>query len=128
MKELSIEEKAERYNKAIDIARKINNERRAQPFNVMERVFPELKEDENEKIRKWLIALIKSNEYGTISNVGEMPCSKLNVIAWIENQGNQKFTWSEEDEENFKHLMDEIVCLGNSKNSANSLNFFNRLS
>ena len=31
--------------------------------------------------------------------------------------------WSEEDEDNFKHLMDEIVCLGNSRNSANRLHY-----
>lgn len=57
----------------------------------LESTFPELKEhieSEDEKIRKWLIALIKSNEYGSISNVGEMPCPKLNVLAWLEEQGD----------------------------------------
>lgn len=44
MKELSIEEKARRYDEALEIAKKINNEQRAQPFYVMTRVFPELKE------------------------------------------------------------------------------------
>ena len=56
MKELSIEEKAKRYDEAIKLAKEINNEQRAQPFNVMTRVFPELKENEDEKIR---ISLIK---------------------------------------------------------------------
>jgi hypothetical protein len=32
--------------KVIEIAKEINNEQRAQPFNVMTRVFPELKESE----------------------------------------------------------------------------------
>ena len=40
MKELSIEEKAKRYDEAIEIAREINNEQFAQPFNIMTRVFP----------------------------------------------------------------------------------------
>lgn len=47
----SIEEKAKRYDEAIEIAKEINNEQRAQPFNVMARVFPELKESEDEKNR-----------------------------------------------------------------------------
>ena len=34
--------------------------------------------------------------------------------------------WSEEDEDNFKHLLDEIVCLGNNRNSANRL-YYDRL-
>ena len=50
MKELSIEEKAKRYDEAIERAKEINNEQQAQPFDVMTRVFPELKEsDEDEK-------------------------------------------------------------------------------
>lgn len=57
---------------------------------VIEHIFPELKESEDERIRKWLIGVIKSNEYGNISNVGEMPCPKPNVIAWLEKQGEQK--------------------------------------
>ena len=55
----------------------------------IEYLFPELKESEDERIRKWLIGVIKSNEYGNISNVGEMPCSKPNVIAWLEKQGEK---------------------------------------
>lgn len=57
------------------------------PKEVAEFVFPELKESDDERIRKWLIGVIKSNEYGNISNVGEMPCPKPNVIAWLEKQG-----------------------------------------
>lgn len=62
----------------------------------IEHYFPELVESEDEKIRKWLIALIKSNEYGSISNVGKMPCSKLNVLAWLEKQ--RKLAENNEDE------------------------------
>ena len=39
---------------------------------------------------------------------------------------NEMQEWSEEDEDNFKHLLDEIVCLGNNKNSANRL-YYDRL-
>lgn len=37
-----------------------------------------------------------------------------------------KQEWSEEDEDNFKHLMDEIVCLGNNRNSSKRL-YYDRL-
>ena len=43
-----------------------------------------------------------------------------------EMRGEQKPTWSEEDEDNFKHLLDELVCLGNNRNSANRL-YYDRL-
>jgi len=50
----------------------------------------------------------------------------LDMAYWIEKQGEQKPVWGEKDEDNFKHLMDEIVCLGNSRNSANRL-YYDRL-
>jgi hypothetical protein len=50
MKKLSIEEKAKRYDEAIEIAKEINNEQRAQPFNIMTRVFPELAESEVKEV------------------------------------------------------------------------------
>lgn len=76
----------------------------------LELIFPELKKNKNEEIRKWLIGVIKSNEYGSISNVGEMPCSKPDIIAWLEKQGEQKLVeepkqvWSPEDESMFACL------------------------
>lgn len=97
MKELSIEQKAKRYDEAIKVAES-NYETIVQMdndctfakegiVNTFHHIFPELKESNDERIRKWLIALIKSNEYGCISNVGEMPCPKRNVIDWLEKQG-----------------------------------------
>ena len=58
MKELSIEEKAKRYDEAIERAREINNEQRIQPYDIMTRVFPELKESEDERIRKEITEFI----------------------------------------------------------------------
>ena len=69
-------------------------------YKELSEIFPELKESEDERIRKWLVALIKSNEYGSISKVGEMPCPKLKVLSWLEKQGEQKpAEWSEEDKD-----------------------------
>ena len=84
---MTIEEKAQKYDEAkLRMSAAYNSNRCTIGF--MTEIFPELQENEDEKIRKWLIALIKSNEYGSISNVGEMPCPKLNVLAWLEKQGN----------------------------------------
>src|SRR5574344_820821 len=85
MKELSIEEKAKRYDEAISIAREINNEQRVQPYNIMTRVFPELIEPEDERIRKEIIQWLKNSEGQTY------PIDRYNAaIAWLEKQGEQK--------------------------------------
>ncbi len=82
MKELSIGEKAKRYDLAIEKAEKIHNEHKAQPFDVMLKVFPELAESEDEKIRKELIAIFK----------GQIPYTSgeddKRYIAWLEKQDN----------------------------------------
>ena len=81
MKELSVEEKARRYDEAIKIAKEINNEQQAQPFNVMTKVFPEFAEPEDEKIRKAIIKFIKVSkpEWENYSNYSSW-------IAWLEKQ------------------------------------------
>lgn len=66
------------YKEAIEIAREINNEQQAQPFNIMTRVFPELKESEDEKIRKDLINYF---------NGAALEHREEEVLAWLEKQG-----------------------------------------
>ena len=117
MKELSIEQKAKRYDEAIEIAKKINNEQQAQPFNVMTRVFPELKESEDERIRKDLIIYLRS----VLSNKKYGDKFIEDWIAWLEKQGKtspvfsnssnigkdeQKQEWSEEDEKMWTIISD----------------------
>lgn len=90
MEKLTIEQKAKRYDEAIEIARKIKN---AEPINapngtvIPDVIFPELKEDENDRIRRVII------EYF----VGLYSCmfpykgfTKEQIIAWLEKQGEQK--------------------------------------
>ena len=80
MKELSKEEKAKRYDEAIERAKhyqKVNGSA------VIPAIFPELKESEDEKIRKWLINTIEevpddSIEWDVID--------KSEVLAWLEKQ------------------------------------------
>ena len=82
MKELSIAEKAKRYDKAI---KKVNDyhEGKTKLYSDVDKtldyLFPELKESEDERIRKFLIDMLKIDE----------KCY-LKEIAWLENQGKQK--------------------------------------
>lgn len=86
MKELTIQEKAKRYDEAIEIANEINNKHKAQPFDVMLKVFPELKESEDERIRKALI-----DYFDDANKADENPLQSYGVhtdkaIAWLEKQ------------------------------------------
>jgi len=55
---MTLKEKAKRYDEAIKIARKIHAEKRAQPFNIMGKVFPEIVEKVNEE-KKDIMDLIE---------------------------------------------------------------------
>ena len=83
MKELSIEEKAKAYDEAIERANELNyvSDKDSLQRKTVEHIFPELKESEDERIRKRLIELFKghwSDEwYG-------LKVDK--VLAWLEKQ------------------------------------------
>lgn len=89
MKELSIEEKAKRYDEAIERAEEINKEHSKKGFKPSDDVlyiFPELTESEDEKIRKALIKLVKKAGEG-YENVTE-GVSIQKTISWLKEQGN----------------------------------------
>ena len=99
MKELSIEEKAIAYDKALEIARQYWNDR-AMPIGTnfkLERMFPELREpeDTDEKVRKALIKLVTN--HASMDLFIEYDIHLDEALAWLEKQGEQK-PWSEEDE------------------------------
>jgi len=76
-----------KYKEALERAREIHNEHRAQCFDVMVKVFPELKESEDEKIRKAIIEHFRNHQKN-----GEKTFANLQVsdfISWLEKQGNQ---------------------------------------
>ena len=88
MKELSIEEKAKRYDEAIERAR--TEYKKHEAFKgfceMLVNIFPELAESDDERIRKALIDLIKCNErsgHTLLNNV-----STSSMLAWLEKQGN----------------------------------------
>ena len=90
------EEKAKAYDEAIKKIRK-----GIQPLQdgskisgvtngFLEEVFPELKESEDERIRKEILQSIRDNM---------VVIHKDKCIAWLEKQGEQKSIWHNEDEE-----------------------------
>lgn len=77
--------------------------------SLFEQVFPELKESEDEKIRKGLIkglsAMRDIHHHQTFSD------DAINIdyaIAWLEKQGEQKTAWSEEDEMFLYNIIKDI--------------------
>ena len=95
MKELSIEEKAKRYEEAIRESSKIINHC-AGGTNIpecvsvkatIEQIFPELKESEDERIRKAITEFFKNfSKNGTYRTIPDV----TKWISWLEKQGEQK--------------------------------------
>ena len=84
MKELSIEERAQRYDEAIKRARALNNGETVDAevgTTVCEYIFPELKDEEGERIRKKLIDLL----YKVYINTSYITCAEHDkMVAWLE--------------------------------------------
>ena len=83
MKELTIEEKAQRYDEALKVAKGLYAKDAPDSLH-LERMFPELKESEGERIRKHLIGVVELY-YGNTDEQEKKDC-----LAWLEKQGGQK--------------------------------------
>ena len=87
MKELSVEEKAKRYDEVIKKAESLY--KAAEPMSgcnvIIETFFPELKESEDERIRGAIIYFISHTPTVPKGTIG-----KETMIAWLEKQGEQK--------------------------------------
>lgn len=98
------EEKAKRYDEALEELRGLLEGIREEKCKILEEditsIFPELKENEDERIRKGLI-----KAFGSIGKKEWGGVNVKDVIAWLEKQGEQKLAWSEEDEV----MLDEII-------------------
>ena len=87
MDKLTIEQRAQKYNEALEKAMKVYNN--ISPENniikkILEKVFPELKNSKGERIRKAIIEGLREmkNSFHTISSINIDDC-----IAWLEKQG-----------------------------------------
>lgn len=86
---MTIEEKAKAYDKALERANDMISYKEVRQED-MEYLFPELKESEDNDVRKAIIALI---EFGLEDGSAIAPgfnVTKEQALAWIEKQGEQK--------------------------------------
>ena len=83
----TIEEKARAYDEAIKIAKKYwNSPRTCFDINALTEMFPELKESEDEKIRKMLIEFFgRGLEYNSSTN----GVPDKDIVRWLEKQGEK---------------------------------------
>ena len=98
MKELSIEEKAKRYDEAIKRIENIKTGKCETIFmfteGLFEYIFSELKENEDEKIKKWIRKELES-KYVVDNIVNNEMADK--AFAWLEKQGEQKMKTEPKD-------------------------------
>ena len=92
MKELSIEDKAKRYDEAIERAR-VWKEKSGMPADrqgILDDIFPELKVSEDEEVRKALYEYFKNRKDDGDIDETWYGFSYDKILAWLEKQGWQK--------------------------------------
>ena len=105
---MTTEEKAKAYDKTIEKLRDFYRDYDTVSCLIgvkdeLANLFPELRESEDEKVRKALLDYFKWNPNGQLLN----EFSNREVFAWLENQSEQKSVeWHREDEQNLN------ACLG----------------
>ena len=87
------------YEEKLQEAKRLYKTANSNQRYVLESLFPELKESEDERIRKALIKFHKS----TIDVDG---IKGEDIIAWLEKQGEQNPAWSEEDSIRLQRIID----------------------
>ena len=111
MKELTIEEKAKAYDEALERAKAINNEKDVDiesGTTICEYIFPELKESEDEKIRKEIISILR-NTYWTSNK------NRFNeLVAWLEKQRDKDKLIQELGEYKVKYTQEVLEKYVNS--------------
>ena len=115
-------EKAKDYDRSIEIAKKWHNEPNIDKMHtydtrIIEEIFPELKEGDDEKIRKWIIDDIRYNMDNEPLNNSEYKKKAEKAIAWLENQrdkdkliqelGEYKVKYTQEVLENYINSMSD---------------------
>lgn len=106
MKELSIEKKAKRYDETLEQLKGLIEGTREDKCAIMEEdiidIFPELKESEDEKIRKGIIELVKqSSEILDKKNQERM-------LAWLDKQGKEEYALKSFKDEDVRKFMQYI--------------------
>lgn len=105
---LTIEQKAKAYDEVLKVLHKYDGANIMFSQSLKEEMSPELKESEDEKIRKDLITFLDEiwhlGKNANFDKWDKSDCS--NWIAWLEKQGEQKLVeWSEYDERILKTII-----------------------
>ena len=114
MKELSIAGKATRYEQAIKVAQRFYNNSVATIKKELEDIFPELKESDDERIRKNIIATIHLY-YGE-----PLEDEAKEMIAWLEKQDKNNMGISEATKQKLENNLNKAL----EKETSESLNEF----
>ena len=122
MKELSIEEKAKAYDEAIKRARQFSEHPLQEDSDsIVEYIFPELKESEDEKVRKEIVRFIQMEVEDEI--VGNK------WLAWLEKQSNHQPTGKiQVSEELYEHIRNTCACIDDALSSESLTDINNYLS
>ena len=90
MKELSIEQKAQRYDEALKVLHKYDGTNIMFSQSLKEEMFPEIRESKDERIRKKLISYFSAVKgFSTLEN--NYGISNEDAVAWLEKQGEQNY-------------------------------------
>ena len=82
---MTIEEKAKAYDEALEKAKAhINSKGIGDTVDLCRHLFPELRESEDEKVRKFLVRLAERCSENSIDFIGDI--KKADVLAWLEKQ------------------------------------------
>ena len=109
MEELTIEEKAKRYDEAIEKLRSLHDDYDNVSTLIdikeeLEHIFPELTESDDERVRKEMLEYCHKRMNGEFSSITIHQVERW--LAWLEKQ--KPVEWSEEDNNRFKNLCDVI--------------------
>lgn len=91
-----------KYNEALEKARKVieyyKSHHRCDEASIedLEGIFPELKESEDERMRKAIIRGVQDRKYASWTNFGGVDIE--DVLDWLEKQGEQKYTQKDIDD------------------------------
>ena len=108
---MTIEEKAKRYDEASKEVKDFFKGKQKMYSDVtqtLEYLFPELKESDDERIKKNIKIALMIMEDNLSDFYSTHRTSQKDLIAWLEKQGEQKPSWSEEDEKNLFDVTMEL--------------------
>ena len=123
MRELSIEEKAKRYDEALKVLHKYDGANIMFSQSLKEEMFPELKESKDERIRKALIFHYQGDGYICTN---EYRIDFKDICTWLEKQGEPTEINPSEFDSRLNKLLEQFKSLPEEE-ILSSLNFYHNV-